>query len=277
MTSLQRLADLGWLNASPAINSLLAAPETDRIAEAIVAYQEWHGLTVTGEMDPRTVRSLHATRYCERDVMPAMLLGTAEARTPPRLPSDTIHIGFTNAWPIPTEDIYAAGRWATDEISRVCGASFVWVKDGPLPPAYQAAILASSGPIDGSGGTLAWSELANSQEGGPRATISQKYDSRENWKVSIALGKPPASGIDPSLVILHETLHAMGIPHINGETAVMNPAYNPALLQLQPADIRELVSRYGPAVQPEPPTPTPPSGVERYIIEGVGVKIRKVA
>jgi len=279
-TSLQRLADLGWLDgapSSPAINGLLATPETDQIADAIMAYQQWHGLPVTGEMDPHTVRSLHAPRFCSKDILPSMLLGVAEARTPPRLPSDTIHIGFTNAWPIPTDDLYAAGKWATDEISRVCGAVFVWVKDGPLPPSYQSAILAASGPIDGAGGTLAWSELANGQEGGARATINQKYDSRESWKVQIALGKPPASGIDPSLVIMHETLHALGIPHINGEVAVMNPTYNAALTKLQPADIRELVARYGePAQQPTPPPSPPSAGVERYEITGKEIVIRRL-
>ncbi|MFN8459816.1 MAG: matrixin family metalloprotease [Anaerolineae bacterium] len=67
------------------------------------------------------------------------------------------------------------------------------------------------------------------------------FDVAEPWSCSPASGK-----IDIGLVALHEIGHSIGLNHepANGNLAVMNPTYNPALSVLQQDDINGVVSIY---------------------------------
>jgi hypothetical protein len=133
------------------------------------------------------------------------------------------------------------------QISAVCDLRFADV----TPHTSNANILITFGPIDGPQNTLAWSELPCGQV----ARVTQKFDTGEKFVIA---SNPPPNKISFGLVALHETLHALGVPHLSGGLAVMNPVYNPSVTTLQPLDIAELVTRYGVPATPTP-TPEPPA------------------
>lgn len=109
-----------------------------------------------------------------------------------------------------------------------------------------ADIVLTSRVIDGPAGVLAEMQLP---PGDDRQLVGW-FDTREAWDKSVRL----------RLVLLHELGHAMGLGHIKGQTAVLNPVYNPNLPALQPADIQSLLQIYPEAVNHVPPTtPKPPS------------------
>ena len=112
----------------------------------------------------------------------------------------------------------------------------------------------TTGVIDQSGGTLAWSELPNGNR-----QLTQKYDTREQWIISAN----PTSGIDAVRVICHETGHALGVGHIQSGN-LLAPVYSRQIRKPQSGDVQEMRERYGPPVTgggTEPtPQPTPGGG-----------------
>lgn len=117
----------------------------------------------------------------------------------------------------------------------------------------DARIASGSEKIDGPSNVLAWSELPC----GNKQQCLQAYDSSEQWSVAKQDGK-----IWLWMVVLHEVMHALGVPHAPaGVTAVIAPTYNPKLAGLQSYDIQQLQKRYGPpkAAPTTPTTPTNPT------------------
>lgn len=135
-------------------------------------------------------------------------------------------------------------------ISSVCDLRFT-LTTNPT----EAHIVSEFGHIDGPYGTLAWSQLPC---GGIRQ-VKQLYDTGEDF---VLASNPPQNKVGFPLVWLHEILHALGVPHLSGGLAVMNPTYNPALSVLQPLDKAELVYRYGlaPGTPPDDPIEPPTTG-----------------
>ena len=68
---------------------------------------------------------------------------------------------------------------------------------------------------------------------------------------------PPPGKLDLARVACHELGHLLGMDHISGPVALLNPTYNPNVRKPQAADIAQVVSRYGRPVQE--PAPTPPA------------------
>lgn len=132
--------------------------------------------------------------------------------------------------------------------SDVCGVTFDLTTDANV---YD--IVVTTGPIDGAGKTLAWSQLPS----GSGQSLQQKYDAGEPWIVAL---NPPGNRIDLTRVVAHEIGHAIGIPHIGGGN-LMAPMYSTSIRGPRGGDIVEAVQRYG-LPKPTTPTPTPdtPSG-----------------
>lgn len=238
------------------IRSLPLAKQTAEIISHVRAFQEWHALPVTGEVDRATSRALGLTpgciRYCDLpDIIP-----TASGQLCRWEDKDDITwgLGTTSGLRGITRDEALEGfRWVMRQWESVCG-----IKTREVNSQREADIFAVVGRIDRGGNTLAWSELPC----GPDRSLDQKYDSMETWSAGVS---PQRNTIGWWLVVLHEVGHALGLPHIppRDAVAVLNPIYNPALTELQMMDAKWAQDRYGPAVAPPPvPIPPPPPPVD---------------
>ena len=129
----------------------------------------------------------------------------------------------------------------------VCGLTFAQTET-----ASAASVLHGVGRIDGSGKTLAWSELPN----GADTRLQQKYDNGERW----AYGSVAGNQIDIVAVACHEIGHALGLGHDNaGGAALMDPYYSPRIRTPQPRDVARIQALYGKPVQTS--APVPPAGL----------------
>ena len=98
---------------------------------------------------------------------------------------------------------------------------------------------------------------------GPVTSKSQMLLELDDTESFVIADNPPSDKLSLYVVMLHEMLHALGVPHLSGGVAVMNPTYNVKMSRLQSLDRAELVSRYGlpkpkPLPQPDPPPTQPP-------------------
>ncbi len=160
---------------------------------------------------------------------------------------------------LPSEEMSRAFEIAWARISDVCGMTAEETRG-------KADIFIHTGRIDGPNGTLAWSQLAN----GTDRPLEQKYDAGDRWGI---FDDHPRREIDLARVACHELIHALGVSHISGELALMNPSYG-AVIKPQDADIRELRDRYGPPKKTQPPVDPDkplvvelPPGTRRIILE----------
>lgn len=240
----RRLYHLGFIRAS----TLIDACEVDweELQEAIVDYQEFHGLKVDGWVGPETEASLQALRFCGHPDV----LGMEHATTPCKWAHKNIRWTLTGILSGFEEPVFrrayqtAWARW-----SEICA----------IQPEYTESIAGANviigfGAIDGGLGTLAWSELPC---GAPRQ-LRQLYDHNENWVITD--GATSGRQIDLTRVACHEIGHVLGIPHLK-DGNLMGAMYSSAIWKPQADDITEGVRRYGSVVPlpPPPPPPLPPS------------------
>lgn len=143
------------------------------------------------------------------------------------------------------------------EISAVVALDFEYNPNGKT-----ANIVLTKADLDGSSGVLADMRI-------PVGNVSQntqlpgRFDASEAW--GLYEDVPPRGKIDFYRTALHELLHAMGLGHqpsSDDRPALIAPAYNVRIRNLQPADVEELQRRYPKReVQPpKPPAPTPIPG-----------------
>ncbi len=121
----------------------------------------------------------------------------------------------------------------------------------------EAHIVARNGAIDGRGGILALSDLPY---GASEQTIArQTFDSAEDWG-------PETLGMLQAC-ICHELGHALGLEHIAGVGALLDPFIVPGREAPQQPDIEAMQSRYGAnfiaAPNPEPMAPAEVSALEQ--------------
>lgn len=144
------------------------------------------------------------------------------------------------------------------EIVGVCDVALAYVKN----PA-AANIKWITRRLDGPSGVLAQMQIPVGNVSTDTTQLLGEIDDGENWVLS---ENPPAGTIDFYRTGLHEMEHAMGLGHAPAslqEPALIAPVYSPRIRHLQPADIAELVIRYGtpkPVTTPDhPPVPVPGS------------------
>lgn len=251
---LPRLKQLGYI-----LGNVIAQGEIDR---AVRDAQARAGLEPTGELDSATIRAIEAPRFCGLpDVMPMGL----EIN---RWPNPKIYWGFAEKWPVDMATVQSAVEWACQQWELVCGVEFIYC-DKAFPPESQSRMLIECRRIDGPGGTLAWSELANNQSGQKK----QRYDAGESAWVNSET--PRNFEIDLARVACHEIGHFLGIPHIRAGN-LLQPTYDVRIRTPQAGDIQEAQARYGPPKKVTPPVepPSTPAGVTIQISGSVsGISI----
>lgn len=238
IAQIRRFAALGWKIAS----------ETEAgLQELQKLYAAFHGLSSVDDV----VSHLSLPRYCNHpDVMPVT---QSVAKWPDgNITFDVVaplsQFGLAKMVDLVTQ---AFARW-----SAVAG-----IKATYTPGNAQARILIGTRAIDGPFGILAESELP-----GPGiAQTHQWYDTAEAWE---AFNGPPAAGdqsIDVVRVMTHELGHALGMSHI-GAGNLLAPIYDNNVWTPQAGDVKEMQSRYGPAIADPPPT----GGGGDYVIRLAG-------
>lgn len=138
-------------------------------------------------------------------------------------------------------------KWAFQQWQEATNGYFTFTQ---VTSTAKADIVITSRRIDRAGGVLAEMQLPP----GDDRQLTGWFDLSEQWNRSIQY----------PLVCLHELGHAMGMDHISGALAVLNPIYNPQLGKLQPADVATLLRIYPEAATFTPPKPPadPPPPVE---------------
>ena len=134
--------------------------------------------------------------------------------------------------------------WAFAQWSEASNGYFTFSQ---TTSAAKADIIITSRRIDRAGGVLAEMQLPP----GDDRQLTGWFDLAERWNTAIQY----------PLVCLHELGHAMGLDHISGALAVLNPTYNPNLTKLQAADVSTLLRIYPEAVNFRP-TPAPDEPAE---------------
>lgn len=249
----QALTAQGWLPAPSVANA-------SQESAVLVEYQTFHELEVTGELDSVTERHILLPRFCSYPDRMAV----EELSGPARWGIRSLTWSLVGSIPgLSNEDAKAAFAEAWTGWTNAANLTATYTAN-----AKTANIIKTVGGIDRSGGTLAWSELPNGNDG----QLTQKYDAHERW---IIAENPPSASIDLVRVARHELGHALGISHIGGNN-LLAPTYSSRIRGLQAGDVAEIVKRYG-ARQAPPPTPgipptVPPTqtkgGVWVFIPEG---------
>jgi len=120
----------------------------------------------------------------------------------------------------------------------------------------EAKVWGTFARIDGSSGVLAWSMLANNDNGAKE----QRYDSGEQW-VKVNPGQPTA-GIDLVRVACHEVGHVLGLDHDGGAAyALLRPSYSTQIPKPTGRDVQRLVGlgyKKRVVMPPPPPPDLPP-------------------
>lgn len=130
-------------------------------------------------------------------------------------------------------------------ISSVCALDLE-----PARTAEGANILAYTKRLDGAGGTLAQAWLPCN----PRVLVyNQEYDTSEDWWDG-DMTPVPRGRIWLYPVLLHETIHSVGLDH--GKD-IMAPVYNGNVFEIGPDTERRLIALYGRRKAPPPPLPPP--------------------
>lgn len=223
----------------------LASPIKDAYQKAVASWQDFHGRPVTGTLSAFDQNYMVQPRCGIADIMEVSGDGVRQWGIKEITVSQYMSAaGMTN---LNAQQIIDAYQGAVDSWNAVCGLKMrvvEWTGTG------KTNIWARAAVIDGRGSTLAWSYLPN-DDSGASTRLEQRFDPGENWNKQYFQG-----------VAAHELGHAIGLDHINNQSALLYPYARQGVFLPQKLDIAQVVKRYG---NPSPQsttttTPTPGDG-----------------
>jgi hypothetical protein len=215
--------------------------------QALRAYQGFHGLPITGELDDATVAQMAIPRCGFPDVSD---LGgiTNFAAQGNRWSTNNLRYGFQNFTPDLTQpQIRTAIAAALVLWSRVTPLTFREVPFSENPELKIRFVAGDHGDgannaFDGIGGVLAHA-FYPPPNGGDIAGDAH-FDEAETWDVAIPV---PFSRFDLVTLAAHEFGHSLGLLHSSVPGAIMRPSFAPGAAQrfLHQDDIDGIQSIYG--------------------------------
>lgn len=171
-------------------------------------------------------------------------------------------IAFSSVGGLSAADCKDAITEALKEISGCCDVTHAYVAN-----ANTANIKITSQRLDGPSGVLADMQIPFSNAHPDSTQLIGRVDDSEKYGL---FDNPPQGWIDFYRMMLHELEHAHGLGHKPASLqvpALIAPIYSPVMRHLQPADIGELVRRYG---APQAPVPPPTAGGKPVNFKGIG-------
>jgi Matrixin/Putative peptidoglycan binding domain len=223
-----------------------AEPDTfdDATEHALRAFQRFHELPETGELDDATVAQMSIPR-CGFPDLSDDALGAFVAQGN-RWKKDRLRYRFMSFTPdVPKENVRSATSRAFDLWAKVTPLSFEEVERGE-----EAEIVisfakgdhgdGSANAFDGQGGTLAHAYYPP-PNGGAIAGDAH-FDEAETWSVSVPV---PQNRFDLITVAAHEFGHSLGLAHSSVRGALMFPSYGGPHRFLHRDDIRGIRDVYG--------------------------------
>lgn len=233
VTALKGLTKAGWLKRAGSLIDLIYQLKNGKLAGEIRAYQTHFGIDGRGELTPETIQHLVQPRFCGRPdrelVQMSKLTALPEVRWFAQNPGDMP--GLTG------DEFLQALDDCWEYLPTVCGVTARNVRTEE-----EANNLIQCGNIDGTMGTLAWSELWNGSAG----VLHQMYDNGDRWKRASGT-IAPSNELDVFRVIVHESCHLLGLPHDTEDmNCLMAPTYSLSIDRCTQRDIDRLQKIYGP-------------------------------
>lgn len=209
----------------------------EQTEQALRAFQAFHGLEVTGELNEATRELMDKERCGFPDTAEYVLQGN-------KWDTNNLRYGFQNfTGDLNQNEIRAAFSAAFGYWAAVTPLTFTEVPFNQNPEIRIRFVTGDHGdgsPFDGTGGVLAHA-FYPPPNGGDIAGDAH-FDDAEAWSVNL-----PPSGVDLHTVVAHEVGHALGLAHSTVQDALMYPFYGGPHRFLAQDDIDGIQALYGAA------------------------------
>ncbi|XP_013387678.1 matrix metalloproteinase-16-like [Lingula anatina] len=261
-TSMQYLLAYGWVTPQDPRTGALRSEES--VKNAIMEYQQFAGVPMTGIIDDDTKRMMNMPRCGNSDRIGTGSVGGRRKRYTlqgSKFPNNEVTYTISQ---------YTPDMVAADVDREIARAFQVWSNVTPLrfirrdtgkvdiEIKFVAGSHGDGNPFDGRGRTLAHAYF-------PQFGGDAHFDEDEPWTLNTR------SGVNLFQVAAHEFGHSLGLSHSDVQSALMAPFYRGYVpdFKLDTDDIMGIQELYGraPVVvnpQPNPATtttmPPPPSG-----------------
>lgn len=231
----QALLKSGWVKGS--LLDLAKKLVTGKLADILADYRSFYKLDpFEAEITPELVQHITTPRFCGRPDCERL----AQAVQGPLIPSRQVrwYAKNFNLTGVNADQYLNAVDESWTRLQALCG-----ITCANVATEAEANTIVECGPIDGSLGTLAWSELAN---GDASMIAHQMFDSGDSWMVQAGVLQPSQT-LDLSRVLDHENMHRLGLVHDQRNLgALMDPLYSLTVDRATPYDIERLQAIYGP-------------------------------